>query len=91
MLTSARMKKIEILTLVADEPKVTETVGELGVLHLTKAPAEGGATVTAQYQCGGATSAVHDSRAVFIRGEEARLRLDVLTHLPHPIVAKPSF
>ncbi len=43
MLTSARMKKIEILTLVADEPKVTETVGELGVLHLTKAPAEGGA------------------------------------------------
>jgi len=43
MLMSARMKKIEILTLVSDEPKVTETVGELGVLHLTKAPVEGGA------------------------------------------------
>ena len=37
------MKKIEILALVADEPKVTEAVGEMGVLHLTRAPVEGGA------------------------------------------------
>jgi len=43
MFISARMKKIEILTLVSDEPKVTETVGEMGVLHLTRAPADGGA------------------------------------------------
>jgi V/A-type H+-transporting ATPase subunit I len=43
MFLSARMKKIEILTLVADEPQVTEAVGEMGVLHLTRAPAESGA------------------------------------------------
>lgn len=43
MFISARMKKLEILTLASDEPKVTETVGEMGVLHLTRAPAEGGA------------------------------------------------
>jgi len=43
MFVSARMKKIEILTLVSDEPKVTEAVGEMGVLHLTRAPVEGGA------------------------------------------------
>ena len=44
MFVSARMKRIEILTLVADEPNVTEAVGEMGVLHLTRAPVEGGAT-----------------------------------------------
>jgi len=38
------MKKIEILTLASDEPRVTEAVGEMGVLHLTRALAEGGAT-----------------------------------------------
>ena len=43
MFISARMKKVEILTLVSDEPKVTEAVGRMGVLHLTRAPAEGGA------------------------------------------------
>ncbi len=43
MFISARMKKIEILTLASDEPKVTETVGEMGVLHLTRSPVEGGA------------------------------------------------
>ena len=43
MFLSARMKRIEILTLVSDEPKVTEAVGEMGVLHLTSAPAESGA------------------------------------------------
>jgi len=43
MFLSARMKKPEILTLVSDEPKVTEAVGELGVLHLTSSPAENGA------------------------------------------------
>ena len=43
MFISARMKKIEILTLASDEPRVTETVGEMGVLHLTRAPAESGA------------------------------------------------
>jgi len=43
MFISARMKKMEILTLVSDEPRVTEAVGEMGVLHLTKAPAESGA------------------------------------------------
>ncbi len=42
MFVSARMKKAEILTLVSDEPKVTEALGEMGVLHLTRAPAEGG-------------------------------------------------
>ena len=44
MFVSARMKKVEILTLVSDEPKVTEAVGEMGVLHLTRAPVEGGAS-----------------------------------------------
>ena len=43
MFISARMKKVEILTLVSDEPQVTEAVGRMGVLHLTRAPAEGGA------------------------------------------------
>ena len=43
MFLSARMKRIEILTLVSDEPKVTEAVGEMGVLHLTSAPVESGA------------------------------------------------
>jgi V/A-type H+/Na+-transporting ATPase subunit I len=47
MFVSARMKKIEILTLVSDEPKVTEAVGEMGVLHLTRSPVEGGATPVA--------------------------------------------
>ena len=42
MFVSARMKKVEILTLASDEPKVTEAIGEMGVLHLTRAAAEDG-------------------------------------------------
>lgn len=41
MFIAARMKKIEILTLMSDEPRVTEAVGQMGVLHLTRAPAAG--------------------------------------------------
>ena len=44
MFVSARMKKAQILTLVSDEPMVAEAVGEMGVLHLTRAPVEGGAS-----------------------------------------------
>ncbi len=47
MFLSARMKKIELLTLVSDEPKVTEALGEMGVLHLTAAPVEAGAVPVA--------------------------------------------
>lgn len=47
MFVSARMKKVDILTLVSDEPRVTETLGEMGVLHLTRAPLENGATPVA--------------------------------------------
>jgi hypothetical protein len=36
------MKRIELLTLASDEPRVTEAVGEMGVLHLTRAPADAG-------------------------------------------------
>ncbi len=42
MFISARMKKIQVLTLLSDEPNVTEAIGEMGLLHLTRAPAEGG-------------------------------------------------
>lgn len=49
MFISARMKKIQLLTLASDEPKVTESIGMMGVLHLTKSSVEIGSPEVTSY------------------------------------------
>lgn len=69
------------------------------VRHLVLLGEEGGvlvddvvaaAPVTAQYQCGGPTAALAAGRAVVIAGDQARLRLELLTHPEATPVLKPE-
>jgi hypothetical protein len=46
--------------------------------------------VTAQYQCGGATSALEGGRSLVVAGNQARLRMDLLTRTDAVFALKPE-
>lgn len=55
-------------------------VGDEGLVLLDDVlPADPGATIRAQYQCGGPVSTAAHGRSVLIEGRQARLRLELLT------------